>query len=145
MPISRDSSCEGSSHIWTDDTDAALISRPCGTKSCFHDVPRTNRPGLISASLVQISLAAPADFISQPRSLVLDGCPMFAQAYSGFPVELAGVGELHAAFLNESRTRGCWWCPVQEIRIHGPKTDFSNAFTPCTRILALRAVVFLPA
>jgi hypothetical protein len=47
---------------------------------------------------------------------------MFAQAYSGFPVDLASVGEPHAAFLNESRTRGCWWCPVQEIRIHGPKT-----------------------
>jgi hypothetical protein len=46
---------------------------------------------------------------------------MFAPAYSGFPVELSGVGELHAAFLNESRTRGCWWGPVQEIRIHGPK------------------------
>jgi hypothetical protein len=30
---------------------------------------------------------------------------MFAPAYSGFPVELSGVGELHAAFLNESRTR----------------------------------------
>jgi hypothetical protein len=46
---------------------------------------------------------------------------MFAPAYSGFPVELSGVVELHAAFLNESRTRGCWWRPVQEIRIHGPK------------------------
>jgi hypothetical protein len=34
-------------------------------------------------SLVQISLEAPADFISQPRSLVLDGCPMFAPAYMG--------------------------------------------------------------
>jgi hypothetical protein len=51
----------------------------------------------------------------------IDGCPRFAQAYSGFPVELAGVGKLHAAFLNESRTRGCWWSPVQEIRIPGPK------------------------
>jgi hypothetical protein len=46
---------------------------------------------------------------------------MFAPAYSGFPVEIAGVGELHAAFLNESRTRGCWWCPVREIRVHGLK------------------------
>jgi hypothetical protein len=46
---------------------------------------------------------------------------MFAPAYSGFPVDLAGAGELHAAFLNESRTRGYWWRPVQEIRIHGPK------------------------
>jgi hypothetical protein len=35
---------------------------------------------------------------------------------SGFPVEFAGVGALHAAFLNESRTRGSWWRPVQEIR-----------------------------
>jgi hypothetical protein len=47
---------------------------------------------------------------------------MFAKAYSGFPVELAGAGELYAAFLNESRTRGRWWRPVQEIRIRGPKT-----------------------
>src|ERR1700722_17500729 len=50
-----------------------------------------------------------------------DGCPMFAPAYSGFPVEVSGVGALHAAFLNESRTRGRWWSPVQEIRIRGPK------------------------
>jgi hypothetical protein len=42
-------------------------------------------------------------------------------AYSGFPVDLAGVGGLHAAFLNESRTRECWWRPVQEIRIRGRK------------------------
>ncbi len=47
--------------------------------------------------------------------------PTFAKAYSGFPVELSGVGELHAAFLNESRTRGGWWGLVQEIRIRGPK------------------------
>jgi hypothetical protein len=26
--------------------------------------------------------------------------------YPGFPVEFSGVGDLHAAFLNESRTRG---------------------------------------
>jgi hypothetical protein len=29
-----------------------------------------------------------------------------------FPVYLVGVGEPHAAFLNESRTRGRWWRPV---------------------------------
>jgi hypothetical protein len=55
-------------------------------------------------------------------SEAIDGCPRFAKADSGFPVELSGVGALHAAFLNESRTRGFWWCPVQEIRIPGPKT-----------------------
>jgi hypothetical protein len=31
--------------------------------------------------------------------------------YPGFPVELGGVGELHAAFPTESRTRGGWWVP----------------------------------
>jgi hypothetical protein len=30
----------------------------------------------------------------------------------GFPIDSVGVGELHAAFLNESRTRGRWWRPV---------------------------------
>jgi hypothetical protein len=30
---------------------------------------------------------------------------------AGFPVELRGVGELHAAFLTESRTRGRWLVP----------------------------------
>jgi hypothetical protein len=33
------------------------------------------------------------------------GCP-------GFPVELGGVSELHAAFFKESRTRGYLWCRV---------------------------------
>src|ERR1700739_2730800 len=33
-------------------------------------------------------------------------------AFPGFPVDLVGVGELHAAFLNESRTRGRWWRTV---------------------------------
>jgi hypothetical protein len=34
----------------------------------------------------------------------------------GFPVRVYGVGELHAAFLNESRTHGFVWGCVQEIR-----------------------------
>jgi hypothetical protein len=34
------------------------------------------------------------------------------RASPGFPVDLVGVGELLAAFLNESRTRGCWRRPV---------------------------------
>jgi hypothetical protein len=33
-------------------------------------------------------------------------------ASPGFPVYLIGVGKLHAAFFNESRTRGRWWRPV---------------------------------
>src|ERR1700674_4010018 len=33
-------------------------------------------------------------------------------ASPGFSVDFVSVGELHAAFLNESRTRGRWWRPV---------------------------------
>jgi len=36
-----------------------------------------------------------------------------------FPVELVGVVEVHAAFLNESRTRGRVQRSVQEIRAFG--------------------------
>jgi hypothetical protein len=35
--------------------------------------------------------------------------PLFRPTYPGFPVEPGGVVELHAAFLNESRTRGPVW------------------------------------
>ncbi len=35
----------------------------------------------------------------------------------GFPVELVGVGKVHAAFVNESRTRGPVQRSVQEIRV----------------------------
>ena len=44
------------------------------------------------------------------------------QASSPGRVPHVRVGELHAAFLNESRTRRYWWHSVQEIRIRGPKT-----------------------
>jgi hypothetical protein len=59
-------------------------------RSSWARVPSENLPiakrvpqGRLNFSIVQISLEAPADFISQPRSLVLDGCPMFAPAYMG--------------------------------------------------------------
>jgi hypothetical protein len=40
----------------------------------------------------------------------------------GFPVELVGVGQVHAAFVNESRTRGPVQRSVQEIRVaHLPR------------------------
>jgi hypothetical protein len=53
---------------------------------------------------------------------------MFAPANTGFPVELSGVGELHAAFLDEIRTPIRWWCLVQEIRDHGPKKTGRSPF-----------------
>src|SRR5277367_1064773 len=40
------------------------------------------------------------------------GAPWQESGSPGFPVDLVGVGELHAAFLNESRTRRRWWRPV---------------------------------
>ena len=44
--------------------------------------------------------------------------------YPGFPVEVGGVGELHAAFLTESRTRGRWGVPrLQEIRGSSGRDD----------------------
>jgi hypothetical protein len=37
--------------------------------------------------------------------------------YPEFPVGLAGVGELYAAFRTESRTRKPGWIPLQETRV----------------------------
>jgi hypothetical protein len=42
---------------------------------------------------------------------------MTGAPYPVFPVKLVGFQELHAAFLNESRTRGTLWDRVQEIRV----------------------------
>jgi len=42
---------------------------------------------------------------------------MTGAPYLVFPVQLVGFEELHAAFLNESRTRGTFWDRVQEIRV----------------------------
>jgi hypothetical protein len=36
--------------------------------------------------------------------------------FPGFPVEVGGGGEVHTAFLNESRTRDPVECRVQEMR-----------------------------
>ena len=47
----------------------------------------------------------------------------------GFPVELVGVGESHAAFLTESRTRSGRWSRVQEIRVGMTKLGFVLSFT----------------
>jgi hypothetical protein len=49
--------------------------------------------------------------VSQPRH-VLGRIQNDRWASPGFPVDLVGADELHAAFLNESRTRGRWWHPV---------------------------------
>jgi hypothetical protein len=55
----------------------------------------------------------------------MDGSP-------GFTIRLVGVRELHAAFLNESRTRGTVWILVQEIRVSlaSKKTSEETAGRP---------------
>jgi D-alanine-D-alanine ligase len=40
------------------------------------------------------------------------GSSFIPEAWTGFPVEIGGADEFHAAFLNESRTRGCILCCV---------------------------------
>jgi|SRR5450631_2191194 hypothetical protein len=73
------------------------------------------------------SSALPA-FDLPPMSSSWTGAPCSPQRTPGFPVELPGVDELHAAFLNESRTRTRRWRPVQEIRDHGPKKSGRSPF-----------------
>jgi putative intracellular protease/amidase len=60
-------------------------------------------------TLVQLFVSCPFVVIASLRSDSI-GNP-------GFPVEVGGVGEPHAAFLTESRTREPVWCHVQEIRV----------------------------
>jgi len=49
--------------------------------------------------------------------LLVEDRQNFGGASPGFPVEIVGAGEPHAAFLTESRTREAVWCLVQEIRV----------------------------
>jgi hypothetical protein len=43
---------------------------------------------------------------NRPREIRKRKLQISPLRYPGFPVEFGGVGDLHAAFLNESRTRG---------------------------------------
>ncbi len=47
----------------------------------------------------------------------LDGDTYRKSGSPGFPVDLGGAGEIHAAFFTESRTRRSGWRHVQEIRV----------------------------
>jgi hypothetical protein len=47
--------------------------------------------------------------LSSERDFLVKMAKSDRRASPGFPVELVGVGEVHAAFLNESRTRRCCW------------------------------------
>ena len=53
-----------------------------------------------------------AGALSMGRRLVRSNCRSLGSP--GFPVELGGVGELHAPFLTERRTRGPILCCVAE-------------------------------
>ena len=49
------------------------------------------------------------------KAAIID-VPIFSCRDARIPVEIVGAGEVHAAFLNESRTRGHVQRSVQEIR-----------------------------
>jgi hypothetical protein len=49
----------------------------------------------------------PSETAGPSATLARISCPGNPGPLSLFPVELGGVGELHAAFRNESSTRGC--------------------------------------
>ena len=52
-----------------------------------------------------------------PKPDLRDSANAIVGATPGFPAQLGGSGALHAAFLKESRIRGCIQCSVQEIRV----------------------------
>ena len=50
------------------------------------------------------------DYMALPLAFQADGENCRSLGFPGFPVELGGVGELHAPFLTERRTRGSVQC-----------------------------------
>jgi hypothetical protein len=67
--------------------------------------------GLLESA--ELGRRAPADVISPPRSLVLDGCPMFATVYMGrkrilqmFSLHARGSLLLAAIFFSRSKSVG---------------------------------------
>jgi hypothetical protein len=70
--------------------------------------------GLVeSRNFMRLSLQKAAQASMGGAAYRKSGSPrLFRPRYPGFPVEVGGVAELHAAFLNESRTRGPVWCSV---------------------------------
>ena len=84
----------------------------------------TVRPSAAPKSELFASPQEFADFIAQGVSSCLTKVDLQKEDATYMPLEvetlaahlrrteLAGVGEFYAAFLNESRTRGCGWRPV---------------------------------
>src|SRR5271156_1704181 len=67
-----------------------------------------------------------------PSSLAKGGALQVPRLRSpGFPVKLVGVGEPHAAFPTESRTRSHEWSHVQEIRVGMTKGEGSVHLSSC--------------
>ena len=84
--------------------------------------PATARPHLNHRATPRLHTAC---------SVTNDGC-----AIPVFPVKLVGFQELHAAFFNESRTRGTLWDRVQEIRVCArfrQMWDSTNLAPECAR------------
>ena len=87
---------------------AELSSRPERTRISCHGAPETTTLyGTVTLSLSSRPERSGAEGPAVPQTLRGD---VFQQP--GFPDVIGGVGELHAAFLTESRTRGRFQCCV---------------------------------
>jgi hypothetical protein len=61
---------------------------------------------------------------------------MFAKRTPDFLLTFLALTNFMRLSLTKAEHAGVGGVPWQEMRIPGPKTVFSNAFTPCTRALA---------
>jgi hypothetical protein len=59
--------------------------------------------------------------------------------FPGFPVELGGAGELHAAFLTESRTRELADAACRKSGSHQRTWDENDGAQPPSKAIAMRA------
>ncbi len=83
-------------------------------------LPRACRRGLaLKESALELHLCTHSRRALPPVPSRRTGAP-----YPGFPVRVVGVDELHAAFPNESRTRGC--CLAAAYRKPGYLAGFSR-------------------
>jgi spermidine/putrescine transport system ATP-binding protein len=105
----------------------------CGTPRAIYSTPRTayaasflGKSNLVAGVVRQGvadcgAFSVPVNLPDGPVTFSLrPECIAPARQAPGFPVEMVGAGEHHAAFLTESRTRDPAWSPVPEMR-PGPR------------------------
>src|SRR5271170_611583 len=130
-------------------TELSGLGEPKGAASAYvvsESAASGGGPGQVSncaqATRVSIAIASlRANFppANPRRSRWQRGRPVVHWTLTPISCGACGVGEPHAAFLNESRTRSHGWSRVQEIRVavHNPNTPVAFALyvpTPCSNL-----------